>query len=246
MPQAIAKNGDIVSVLGISSDCPSCGSAREEDECGICGWTEPEKEDEPSPRPRSEPRQLAANRPKQNVVDHIDAHEVVCVICGGDRCEIGGVMQCPTCQPWPEDDAKPAAVPKTLPDIDNQLPADPRCPNCVAQAEAAAKDYGADGAGREPVQVGEREIQVDFFNLGEVSLFCPVCGLTEKLGAKESPAESPVEQLSTAAPQPKETIQEASRTNSEPAEQEPQEVIPSPVSESTPGRTRGRRSKKAR
>jgi hypothetical protein len=186
MPQVVNKRGDVICVIGLLPECPDCGTLCEGTECPICGWTVPAEEEAPPP-PRPTPPKPAAKR-EQAITDHIDASsDTACMVCNADRVEIGGVMQCPVCGPTPgmAPPEEPPPAPKALPNIDDQLPADPRCPKCLEMAEGTSADS--------PVTIGEREIAIDFMNGGAVSLVCPVCNHTEQLwDGKQQPVAATV------------------------------------------------------
>ena len=112
---------------------------------------------------------------------HVDANVVLCTECGRDREEIGGILQCPVCGPEPgtELPEKPLAPVVKPPLIDLDLPLDPRCPACIALAETMNANRSPD-----PVEIGEREIVVEYQTDGRLpktSLVCPVCDATEEL-----------------------------------------------------------------
>lgn len=171
-----AKRGCVISTTEAISDCPECGALRASSECEFCGWTEPTAEHMPAPQPIEPPTpQKAEDRFKS----HIDAgNDLICVVCGGDREEIDGLLQCPVCGPVPgtELPVKPRVAVNELPNIDDKLPADPRCPSCLAEAEAAARVRS-----EIPVEVGERAIVVDYGRGGAIMLVCPVCNAEEEL-----------------------------------------------------------------
>lgn len=187
------KTGCVISTTEAISDCPECGALRASMECEFCGWTEPTAEHQAAPvvvAPKPEPR-----RPDPDV--HIDAgNDLICESCGGDREEIDGLLQCPVCGPAPgtEPPAKPrvaAAVNKTLPNIDDKLPADTRCPKCLEEAEAEVAAAHLAGRDITPMNIGERAIVVDYSRGGAIMLVCPVCNEEEELAPGKIKDEQP-------------------------------------------------------
>lgn len=173
-----AKRGCVISVSEQVSDCPECGALRNSRECGICGWTEPTAEHKPAPvvAPRDpEPKKADPFESKLDV-----RNESSCVQCGGNYECIDGIIQCPVCGPPPGavlPPAKPLAkLNPRLPNIDDKLPADPRCPKCLEAAEGAARVRS-----EIPIEIGERVILTNWDKGGAIELLCPICDFREEL-----------------------------------------------------------------
>lgn len=179
----VLEENRVVSTTDAVSDCPECGALRDTPECVVCGWQEPTAEHKPAPRAIEKPPEVR-RRPNPNI--KIDAgNDLVCEQCGADREEVAGVLRCPICEPEPITRLPRRAT--ELPNIDDKLPADPRCPHCIAQASTAVNSNisvnpsVAPSCEVRPVDIGERMIVTDYDQGGAIMLVCPVCNASETL-----------------------------------------------------------------